>query len=541
MKSVAHVRSIVPSLPCGCAAMFLTLAVALGTTIAPRNACAAGTYYVDVDNPNANDAGPGTEAEPYRTIGTADHIRGGPGTTILVKPGTYFEDVRIDHSGSAAEPYVIRASGTGVVMIGTGPANSYNAFRLYQKHDVVIEGFEIQSYFVGIYLFQTTAATIRGNRISQMTTQGINVSYGNARIEGNTVFLNGDHGIVLLGSPGSQVIGNESYSNGGTNHPAANGIRAFDSARCRFERNRLHNNADSGLDLSAAFDALSIQNISWNNGDHGFSVLNSSGSRQLNDVAWNNNHDGFSFEGGSTRCQMWNCIAVDAGTQGYHCVFVDSSSTEGHQSNYNIVWSVTGSSPVRYGGVTYPTLYAFQQATGLDGASRQSNPLFVDPTAGDFHVQSGSKAIDSGFSGLPDWPLTDASGAPRNDDPGTPNSGLGPITYSERGALEFVRSGPVAVEDRLVTRIALGQPFPNPGRSAIAASLELPRGGRVVWSVRDVTGRTVWQESAELAAGRSMLRWSGSDASGRAVPPGVYVLSVEAGGSSAARRFAVVR
>src|SRR5206468_2532098 len=40
-------------------------------------------------------------------------------------------------------------------------------------------------------------------------------------------------------------------------------------------------------------------------------------------------------------------------------------------------------------------------------------------------------------SGVASWPATDAEGRARKDDPGTPNTGLGPVTYADRGALEF--------------------------------------------------------------------------------------------------------
>ena len=62
-----------------------------------------------------------------------------------------------------------------------------------------------------------------------------------------------------------------------------------------------------------------------------------------------------------------------------------------------------------------------------------------------------------------------------------------------------------------------------------------------LWDLLLVAGRTLWQESATFAAGRSALRWPGRDALGGAVPPGIYVLSVEANGGTVSRRFAMVR
>src|ERR1044072_6354953 len=101
-------------------------------------ASAAGTFYVDTDNPSASDAGPGTEAQPYKTISAAARIRGGPGTTINVKTGIYYEQVTIDTSGTPAQPYVLQGLGPAVILDGAddftnpalwsaGPGNSWLA------------------------------------------------------------------------------------------------------------------------------------------------------------------------------------------------------------------------------------------------------------------------------------------------------------------------------------------------------------------------------------------------------------------------------
>ena len=62
---------------------------------------AAGTFYVDGSNPGASDTGPGSEAIPYRTITTAVNKTGGPGTTIIVKPSVYREQVTVSASGAS--------------------------------------------------------------------------------------------------------------------------------------------------------------------------------------------------------------------------------------------------------------------------------------------------------------------------------------------------------------------------------------------------------------------------------------------------------
>ncbi len=68
----------------------------------------AATYYVDANNPSARDSNPGTQAQPWKTIGKAAGLLK-PGDTVLVKPGVYRELVILSKSGTAANPITITA------------------------------------------------------------------------------------------------------------------------------------------------------------------------------------------------------------------------------------------------------------------------------------------------------------------------------------------------------------------------------------------------------------------------------------------------
>jgi hypothetical protein len=68
-----------------------------------------------------------------------------------------------------------------------------------------------------------------------------------------------------------------------------------------------------------------------------------------------------------------------------------------------------------------------------------ADPLFTNPAAGDYTLQPGSPAIDAGSNALvPSGIALDFAGLPRFiDDPGTPNTGVGPAPIADMGAHEF--------------------------------------------------------------------------------------------------------
>jgi hypothetical protein len=92
---------------------------------------------------------------------------------------------------------------------------------------------------------------------------------------------------------------------------------------------------------------------------------------------------------------------------------------------------------IDWAGAKYSSLAAFQAATGREPRGIQADPRFQLPGAANFHLLAGSPAIDSADSGASGQPTTDADGNGRVDDPATPNTGVGPRTFDDRGAYEF--------------------------------------------------------------------------------------------------------
>jgi parallel beta-helix repeat protein len=77
-------------------------------TTMPADAFWAAAYYVDGGMRTASDSNPGTESQPFKTIGRGVQSLE-PGDTLLIKAGTYREMVNLHRSGTQADPIRIRA------------------------------------------------------------------------------------------------------------------------------------------------------------------------------------------------------------------------------------------------------------------------------------------------------------------------------------------------------------------------------------------------------------------------------------------------
>lgn len=65
-----------------------------------------------------------------------------------------------------------------------------------------------------------------------------------------------------------------------------------------------------------------------------------------------------------------------------------------------------------------------------------ADPMFIDPSNGDFSLNLGSPCIDAANGDIA--PELDVEGNPRNDDPDSPNTGIGP-PWADMGAFEFLQ------------------------------------------------------------------------------------------------------
>ena len=448
------------------------------------------TYYVATNGADAT--GDGSDANPWRTIQFAvDQVA--PGDTILVRSGTY-AGFRIEKSGAAEAWITLKAApGAEVLINKPGPNN---------KHDSNIEvetweGDGVVAYWI-----------IEGFEVANAPNWGIDLR-GNDQnhshhiiVRGNTVHHNGvasgKSGIFTAFVDDVLIENNESYANG------EHGIYHSNSGDNPVIRgNVLHHNPNCGIhmngDLSQGGDGiisngLVEKNVIYENGTGGCSGINLdgvTGTLVRNNLLYQNHAGGISlFQENGAVCSQNNrilnntLVMADDGRWAInisHATCVDNklfnniiythhswrgsiviptASLAGFESDYNVVMD-------RFSADDDNSVISLAewQALGYDRNSRIAAPndLFANPAGNDYHLKTGSPAIDTGVT-LPNVP-DDLAGNPR---PWGAAFDIGALEYTSGTPAATPAATPRATPPRAPTVIAT---TPSDRRGHITYSL----------------------------------------------------------------------
>jgi hypothetical protein len=447
--------------------------------------------------------------------------------------------------------------GLHLVLVGH---RSYG-FQLSHRSWVTVRGFTIDhADLKGVYMTQGSSnVEVSDNTIRQPFRYGIQVdTCASMLVRGNVVTHCGDHGIAFTrATTASSIERNESAWNAAPVRQA-NGIYLFNSPLNVILDNRCHHNQDSGVQIqSGSNSTVCVQNRSWLNGDHGFDTLKATRNVYVGNVSYGNFRDGFSFEGFSSQNSLYDCIATDNGLQtGEIDLWLDNDSIVGFRSDYNMFWNSTSQAPVKVGIIRFASVADYSARYDLDFHTFQMNPLFSAPDAGDFHLSKGSPAIDAANTDVPDWPALDAEGNTRSNDLRSPDFGLGPVAYADRGALEYgsaelVDGGtssqpPIESEPNLLANAPA--PFrsgvqPNPVRGGATIRFSLKQPGRARLYIVDAGGRVVRSllDVDALPGGDHTLAWDATDHAGAPLRAGMYYWLLRSASGAESGRFALVR
>ena len=370
-----------------CLVVMLTLALGL----APAASAMAATYYVDNQSAGCSNAGAGTEAQPYCTIGAAVAAHAGAGNTIIVKPGIYREQVSIPASGASGSPFVIQAQGPGVVIDGAddfsgaglwaqpGPQTVETDHGLAANDDpwlaTNVTWAPRQVFVGGRRLMPSTASPelLPPGTFTWVAGDGLYVNldgtnpglqqvmvgrrnYGfsmNARswvtIDGFEITRSDLRGINI-GAGCSDVV----VSDHRVTHSAGYGIQAIGSARITIEGNIVSDGALHGIGATQGSSACVIRNNeSFRNADpdirraNGIYLHGSTGTTLYGNRLHDNQDSGVQFSGGANNSISYNNRSWNNGDHGYD--HLDASGTvhvnDIASGNLKDGFSIEGDSP----------------------------------------------------------------------------------------------------------------------------------------------------------------------------------------------------
>jgi len=353
-----------------------------------------------------------------------------PGDTVLVDPGTYFENVNFQ--GKAIT--VASTGGPTVTIIDGGGLDSVVKFTTGEGNGSVLKGFTIthgKSMFgAGGVSISNASPIVDGNVITANQTcsngAGMQVEFSSAIVRNNTITNNfragcsggtGGGGIAIGGAGSAQILNNLIANNQMPNTADGGGISLFAAGTPTISGNTIRGNTASGNGGGIAMANQSDANITNN------LIVGNSAAGQGGGVY-------FLVPSGARGPFLVNNTVVNNTASSGAGVFADGFDAAAQLVN-NIFFSST-SSPVACGnghgnanGILPQFSFndAFSPAasgfagfcSNLNGApgNISTDPQFVDSANGDYHLQAGSPAIDSGNNSAPNLPSQDLDGNPR--------------------------------------------------------------------------------------------------------------------------------
>ncbi|RXA17232.1 PGF-pre-PGF domain-containing protein [Methanosarcina sp. MSH10X1] len=201
-----------------------------------------------------------------------------PGDVIIVRPGVYTENIRINK-----QDLVIRSESgdPSNTIINT---NSTTGFSVAASN-TTIRGFRIESAETGIYMVRCNSCTVANNHLSDnkigITLNGSN--YNN--VSENRVNLNRQHGIQVLYSEGNRLLNNSVNSN-------ERGINHLYSNKSKISGNNVSNNREHGMWISHSNDNT-ISGNTANETNRGIYLDSSTGNTVSENIVAFNNVSGF--------------------------------------------------------------------------------------------------------------------------------------------------------------------------------------------------------------------------------------------------------
>lgn len=401
------------------------------------------TYYVA---PNGSDDNPGTEAQPWRTIGKAAASLVS-GDTVYIRSGTYQERVVPQNSGS---DYITYAAypGESATIDGSGVSlpSEGGLFDVSGQSNIRISGLRIINAGpgdnnAGILVTNSRNIIIDHNYTYNTASSGIGVwNSSDITIDGNEVELccnDGEQECITVAGTSTFEIRNNHVHHGGPGTIGGEGIDAKDgSSNGRIYKNHVHHLNDRAGIYVDAWDKHTYNIEVYRNTVHdianndGFATGSEEGGllediRFYNNIAYNNGLSGIviSEAGDAPTHPVRNVTIINNtfynnGSSGWGGgISVEDPDVSDLVIRNNICsqnqwFQIQTEVSVQNLTIDHNLVDGTRGDDENDGSDVvEGDPRFANPSGADFHLQSGSPAIDAGSSA--DAPYDDFDGSPR--------------------------------------------------------------------------------------------------------------------------------
>lgn len=384
------------------------------------------------------DTNPGTQLLPWKTISrAADYLVAGD--TVYIGPGTYSERLIPANSGINGQYISFTAqAGASVIIDGTAitlPDYDSGLVDIEGRSHIRVSGLNVRNAGPyqnnsGIYINTSSNIIIENNDIYNTVSSGIGVwNSTNIVLDRNEVQLACNDGeqecITIAGTNGFEVKNNHVHHNGpGTN--GGEGIDAKDGSRNgTIHNNLVHDLNRLGIYVEAwdkhTYNIEVFKNKIYNCQNDGITLASEQGGLLENISITNNliydNYNGISItpngdvasppmrnlsvvnntihkNGGKSPSNQWGGgIVVDNPN-------INTLVIRNNIFSQNYTFQILIDTQVSALSVDHNLVYGFRyydnEVKGISSVS--GDPLFINKTSGDFHLQASSPAIDKGHS-----------------------------------------------------------------------------------------------------------------------------------------------
>ncbi len=480
----------------------------------PAPAASGTTYYVD--SVAGNDANSGTsESAPWRTLTPVRNRTFRPGETVRFKRGgSWTGPLVAKDSGVSGSPITFSDYGSGPLPVFSNPGVTYGHAVEIRASWVVVENLLARDAHEAA-IFIAAGANNNIVRNCELTQAGAGVT-----VNGQYNLITGNYAhdlTMIVDTPG----GDDDYGAVGFWLNAPNNEVSYNRAvNCK--AHSYDYGSDGGVVEIYGNGDNSYIHHNWGETSNGFMEVGGGTAQNVRlayNVAYNNGslsclHTGGNFTATVTNLRIENNTVVQTSGAGslFQCLSTFSSNTMSLRNNI----FYTSASVYTNGGFTHENnIYYMLGSAGvgysLGPNERIADPLFVNVSGKDFHLRSGSPAIDAGRN----------LGYTSDMDGGAVPQGSAP----DAGAYEYGSTPQTSAP-------SAPAPAPTLNFTASPASIQAGQTSTLTWSSTDATGCT--------ASGA----WSGSKpASGsQAVSPSqtaTYTLACSGAGGSVTRSATV--